>query len=214
MADPRTRGPSFRTRLRVDVGVFEPMVSCQAVEVARHGLVLEGLSEGAPGQMVWLHVHLPSGQVAEATATVRRVLEDNKVVVDFSMFLRGTHRLWDEAVANLEQVRTLIPMDSERRKWPRRDDVRFIVRSGEAAWESINYSVGGMQVRSPVVMPQGTSVEIALVHPTTGATFTVSTEVVRADLEGGTMGLRFLDLGETSRALLRRFFETGEAPPE
>lgn len=214
MADSRNRGPTFRTRLRVDVGVFEPMVSCQAIEVARHGLMLSGLSEVNTGQMVWLHIYVPGGQVAEATATVRKILEDGNVVVDFSMFLRGTHRLWDQALANLEQVRTLIPQDSERRKFPRKDDVRFIVRAGDQAWESLNYSVGGMQVRSPVVLELGTAVELELVHPESKATFTVRSEVCRADEGNGTMGLRFLDLGDTSRSLLRRFFETGEAPPD
>lgn len=214
MAESRARGPTYKARFRVDVGVFEPLVSCHAVEVARHGVVLMGLTDGHSGQLIWLHIHLPEGRVAEATGTIRKVMEDGGVIVDFSMFLRGTHRLWEEALVGFEQVRTLIPTDSERRKHPRSNDVRFLVRAGDQAWESLNYSVGGLRVSCPVPLERGTSVELELIHPVTRAIFLIRAEVVRSEPETNAMGLRFLDMGDTSRAVLRHFFETGEAPPD
>ncbi len=162
------------------------------------------------GKMVWLHLEIPTDEgmrMVEATAVVRPGAADRDGAgLEFSMFLRGTRRVWESYIRGLEGDR------QERRAWPRRE-VSFLVRIGDDQATTEDISGGGVRVAADVDIELGTEVDLLLIHPHTEQSFEVKAKVVREINEDGRLagfGLQFLDLDEAIREELLDFSITGE----
>ena len=108
-------------------------------------------------------------------------------------------------------------VDSERRKTDRREAVRAAVdmwveeiRGNELYFRrSSNLSIGGMYFEQSLPHAVGTEVELKFTIPGHDEVVETRAEVVNTpeSEESLGMGLRFIDMSETHRALLNRFIE-------
>jgi hypothetical protein len=217
VSDFGRRAPRFDRKLDVSIGVFDVRRRCQTTNVSRHGVHLNA-NPGVPiGKMVWLHIQLPTDtgvRMVEATAVVRPGPPDREGAgLEFSMFLRGSRRLWEDYIRDLEGAR-----GEERRIWPRRD-ISFLVRLSQNG-EAINtedISGSGMRIATAQPIAIGTEADLLLIHPHTEQVFEVKAKVVRHIHEDGrlcALGLEFVDLSDEIRDDLLDFSITGELPTE
>ena len=210
MSDFGRRAPRFERNLDVSIGVFDVRRRCRTTNVSRFGVHLDADPGVSIGKMVWLHLEVPTEdgmRRVEATAVVRPGAADRGGAgLEFSMFLRGTRRVWESYIRGLEGDR------QERRAWPRRE-VSFLVRIGDEQATTEDISGGGVRVAADVSIDVGTEVELLLIHPHTEQSFEVKARVVREIIEEGRLagfGLQFLDLDEATREGLLDFSITGE----
>lgn len=213
MSDFGRRSPRFERQLDVSIGVFDVRRRCRTTNVSRFGVHLDGDPGVKVGKMVWMHVEVPTDQgmrMVEATAVVRPGPDERPGAgLEFSMFLRGTRRVWDEFIRSLEGEQ-----GEERRTWPRRE-VSFLVRMGEEQVTTDDISGGGLRVATDVSIDIGVEADLTLIHPYTEQSFDVRAKVVRHIQEDGRfagLGLQFLELDDRVREALLDFSVTGELP--
>ncbi|MBK9371531.1 MAG: PilZ domain-containing protein [Deltaproteobacteria bacterium] len=216
MNDPLSSSALYAAALPVSLGVFEPDQHTQTLAVSKQGALLD-LQGGPPvGEMIWLHIQLPKGVTIEATATIRPRNADlgDGVPVEFSMFMHGSRGVWNQFMGELELAASEGGRD--RRVWTRERHVSLLVRAQEREWVSGDVSQGGVFVPSKILLPEGTSFKLELIHPDTQHVFVVQARVARlqyghgGDVRG--MGLEFLGMDDERRFLLQRFYTQGVAP--
>jgi hypothetical protein len=215
VSDFGRRAPRFEQKLDVSIGVFDVRRRCRTTNVSRYGIHLDADPGVAIGKMVWLHIELPTEggtRMVEATAVVRPGPEGREGAgLEFSMFLRGSRRLWEDHIRSLEGDR-----GEKRRGWPRRD-VSFLVRLGQDGEQvtTDDISGGGLRIATDLSISLGTEADLLLIHPYTEKSFEVRARVVRHIHEDDRLcglGLEFVGITEEVREDLMDFSMTGELP--
>lgn len=92
---------------------------------------------------------------------------------------------------------------------PLTGSVKFFLWDKALAAEGAEVSEGGMFLRTPNPLPEGTMLTVRVVLPGPAGAFTVLAQVIRT-VRGGMlraagMGLRFVDLGAADRRRLREY---------
>lgn len=215
MTDLELGSKGLPQRMKVTMGVFEADTTCFTTHVARNAVVLDYNPKVPKGEMVWLNIDLPEGRKVEATATMRGPAPSplDGWLAEFSMFMRGSRSLWDDFLNSLQWEGAKEGGGRERRVFQRFEGSSFVLRCRDREWVSSNISSGGVFVPSRILLPEGAEVQVDLVHPGSGETFSVTARVARLVYGHGGgergMGLEFLGLDDDRRKALERFFTEG-----
>jgi hypothetical protein len=190
------RSRRYRQALRVDLVDKRGARSGTAVDVARHGLFVAIVDAPHNRHLVQLTLHLPDGPL-QAAATVARVLPGQGVGLALFALSADAKRRWDAFIAYAQQqdqsdpTRTLasLPTSSSSSSSSSLSPLSsqlpsFLVRlkTIERLREYLqnHVAVGGTVLYTPVLPPQGSGVQLIVVHPRTYAEYPLYGVIHRA----------------------------------
>lgn len=182
--------PSRRASRRYDkelaVSVHGPGMSLvgATVDVSRYGLLIRSQEERRAGELVQLWVQVSEGRWLQMLAIVARLVPDLPGYGARLHMMGGAEKvLWDELLDSLGDDHA-----PDRRERPdeggaeRSPVPRFLVRPRSAPllerMSQREMSLGGMFVRTPIPRPEGSEVELLVIHPVTEHAFHVTGHVV------------------------------------
>jgi hypothetical protein len=188
------RSRRYRQALRVDLVDKLGARSGSAVDVARHGLFVAIVEPPHNRHLVQLTLHLPDGPL-QAAATVARVLPGQGVGLALFALSADAKRRWDTFIAVAQQHdqsdprRTFasLPTSSSSSSSPSPSPSQlpsFLVRLKTVdrlrEYLQNHVAVGGTVLYTPVLPPQGSWVQLIIVHPRTQAEYPLFGVIHRA----------------------------------
>lgn len=215
------RSRRFREALRVDIVDKRGTRTGTAVDVARHGLFVAIVDPPHNRHLVQLTLHLPDGPL-QAAATVARVLPGQGVGLALFALSADAKRRWDAFIALAQQhelAQTSRPPTSPFMPAPSPSPSpsqlpSFLVRlkTIERLREYLqnHVAVGGTVLYTPVLLPQGSGVQLIVVHPRTWAEYPLYGVIHRA-VATPPKHLEILFSGVDVEAFAR-YIEDGRAP--
>jgi hypothetical protein len=179
------RSRRVRHQLRVDVIDRRGSRRATASDVARHGLFVTITDPPAERHLVQVVLHLPDGPL-HAAATVARTLPSRGVGLDLFALSAEAKGRWDAFVALAQQqgsMPSLVPSASTSTTRSASQRPTFLVRllSIERLREYFrnHVAVGGTILFTPLLPPQGATVELIVVHPRTQAEYSLLGRIQR-----------------------------------
>lgn len=190
------RSRRYRQALRVDLVDKRGRRTGTAVDVARHGLFIAIVDPPHNRHLVQLTLHLPDGPM-QAAATVARVLPGQGVGLALFALSAEAKRRWDAFIALAQQqdqsdpTRTLASLPTSKSSSSSTSLAptvshlpSFLVRlkTIERLREYLqnHVAVGGTVLYTPVLPPQGSGVQLIIVHPRTWAEYPLYGVIHRA----------------------------------
>jgi hypothetical protein len=215
------RSRRYRQALRVDVVDKRGTRTGTAVDVARHGLFVAIVDPPHNRHLVQLTLHLPDGPL-QAAATVARVLPGQGVGLALFALSADAKRRWDAFIALAQQheqahtsrpptspfMPSLSPSPSPSQLPSFLVRLKTIERLREYLQNHV--AVGGTVLYTPVLPPQGSGVQLIVVHPRTWAEYPLYGVIHRA-VATPPKHLEILFSGVDVEAFAR-YIEDGRAP--
>ena len=225
-----SRRASKRYKKRLDVSVHGPGLHIvgYTVDISRYGLLVLSTEPRRVGELTQLWLLVKDDTWIQVLAIVARVLPDLPGFgVRLHMMGGEEKALWDGLLESLGDKNLPDGAEEEALEKAASDLPRFLIRPRSVSllekMAEREIRLGGMFVRTPIPRPEGSDVEMLLIHPLTERAFRVVGRVVvehrRGPLQERGNGILFSgskltggsNLADRFQAFCRREREAAEA---